>query len=69
MNRHGLRVVGAESRERARILSKFIPDDFASVKSDEQALTALRLAYKAFHLGKITKAEARVLGCVFGGRK
>ena len=64
-NRKARRALAVGNRRRARILHKLgVQED---IKPDtDLALVAkveLRLGYRAYKLGRITKDEARFLGC------
>jgi len=50
-------------RLRHRALRKFLPEDFGKLPEEDRAPTLLRLAYRAWHDGKINKDEARLCGC------
>lgn len=66
MNRHEKRKADVLRRRRARALLKFIPDGFEKTDVDLQGLTALRLAYRAWHTGRLTDKQARAVGCSTG---
>lgn len=62
-NRHERRKEAKLSRRRQKILTGIIPEGFGSLPKVAQPALAIKAAYKAWHAGKISTDDARLLGC------